>query len=193
IFGAYRYFELYWLFNEYLPLPDNLRLPASLLVSVILVSSLLVFGCHIDQFKLSKYGSGDWIKRVLLSFNLILGFYFWKAYSDDGASTQLASFLAISFKLTIVLLFGLIEYCYNHLFIKLHTDQSRAMQFELDKSQLEQELSELEQTISKQKQILSDLIRRDDSKVCKRCGQQFSNHQQANAHLRTCTEMINLN
>ncbi|WP_422358591.1 hypothetical protein [Reichenbachiella sp.] len=190
VFTSYRLIELYSLFGRYLPLNDTIKVPASILVSVILSTSLLVFGCHIERFKISKYGTGNWISRLLLTTNLVLGFFFWTAYSDDGADDIFQSVLTLSFKNVIVVLFSIIDYSYCHLFISLYSERKIVADLQQSISQLETKESELQQRISKGSATLSQIIARDDPKVCPRCSKEFENINQRNGHIRSCKESI---
>ncbi|MEQ8531658.1 MAG: hypothetical protein RIB86_07385 [Imperialibacter sp.] len=190
IFVAYRYFEVQSLFYRYLPLPESLRLIASILVAFVVIFSLLLFSAHLDRFKLSKSGTGDWIKRILFAFTLFVNFFFWSAWSDDGADTGTQTALVVGFKMTIVLFFALFDYAYNHLFISLWNERFQAANIKQSVAELEATSRQLQQAISEGSARLSEILARDDPKVCPRCGNTFESPNHRNGHLRTCKQNL---
>lgn len=193
IFVVYRYVEVQSLFYRYLPLQDDIKRLASLLVAVVVVLSLLLFSAHLDRFKVHQHDSGRWIKNTLFCFTLFINFFFWKAWSDDGASTQLDQILTIGFKVIIVIFFAAFDYAFNHIFISIFNEQSSKAKLQQDSAQLEAALSELQLSVRNQRAKLSDLLAREDPKVCPRCLRTFESSNHRNGHLRTCQKTINLN
>lgn len=193
VFSIYRYIEVMTLFYRYLPLSPTLKLPASALVAFIVVSSLMIFSTHLNEFKLHKYDTGIWIKRVMFCFTLFINLFFWQAWSHNGASTNTNAALTISFKAIIVVFFAIFDYAYNHLFIKLWFQRNDQTNHELAKEKLQRKLSELEQAISEKSAVLSNILARDDPKVCPRCGKTFETPNHRNGHLRICKLSLNHN
>lgn len=196
IFVGYRYFEVQFLFYNYLPLDENVRTLASGLVSVVVVFSLLVFSSHLDRFKISKDDSGEWIKWVMFIFTLFINAYFWEVWNPKiipGKEIRFP-FLSYAFKATISVFFAIFDFAYNHLFISRWNERaelgkvhSNIEQLNAQLSEGKQELSQVEQSLSDYVAKLSQLIARDDPKVCPRCGQEFENSNQRNGHLRSCS------
>ncbi|MDW3209292.1 MAG: hypothetical protein R8N23_05465 [Reichenbachiella sp.] len=195
VFVIYRYFEVQSLFFRYLPLSENTRLIASCLVALVVVFSLLVFSSHIDRFKLSEKSSGDWIKWIMFIFTLFINAYFWKVWDHElmnGESIE-NSKLVLAFKCVITLFFGVFDYAYNHLFISKWNESQKleGIEASLAKSiqnlaNLKQEGSQLKQAISQEQAKLSEIVAKQDPKVCPRCAREFENSNQRNGHLRGC-------
>lgn len=192
VFVTYRYFEVQALFYRYLPLQEDVRFIASILVAFVVVFSLLVFSANIDRFKLTKYGDGDWIKRVMFLFTLFINAFFWEAWTigEESSNYGADSGLVIGFKITITLFMAVFDYAYNHLFISLWFEKQERERASLSVVNLLGTESNLKQAISKQQASLKQLIRKQDPKVCPRCGNQFENLNQRNGHLRGCKNKI---
>lgn len=195
VFVTYRYFEVQALFFRYLPLQENIRFAASILVAFVVVFSLLIFSAHIDRFKLSKYGSGEWIKRLMFVFTLFINAFFWQVWITDKDSNSSTAdvWLILGFKITITIFFATFDYAFNHLFISLWNEKNTEAKLNQSLSQLELKASKLELSTSKAQAKLSQLIAADDPKVCPRCARNFDNPNQRNGHLRSCKEsMLNV-
>lgn len=198
VFVVYRYFEVQSLFYRYLPLEENIRFLASCLVSLVVVFSLLVFSSHIDRFKLTQGSTGDWVKWMMFLFTLFINAFFWRVWDPNMNETDSIENgnLVLVFKAVTTLFFGVFDFAYNHLFISKWYDSqliSNASQTVAKLNQgiakLKQVSSKLEQSISDREAKLSQVIAKDDPKVCPRCGQTFESFNQRNGHLRGCKIM----
>ena len=179
IFCSYRFVEVQSLFERYLPLDGSVKTFASYLVAFVVVFSLLIFSANLDKFKLSRFeDSGAWIKWVLFIFTLVINAYFWEVAVGDHPT--------IFFKAVLVVLLAIFDYAYNHLFIASWGEQQQLSKVFASLSKLQADEGRLQASVTKLSAKVSDLIVLQDPKVCPRCGKQFDNPNQRNAHLRTC-------
>ncbi|MEQ8906418.1 hypothetical protein [Ekhidna sp.] len=185
VFVAYRFFEVQSLFERYLPLDGSVKVLASYLIAFVVVFSLLIFSANLDKFKLNRFeDSGAWIKWVLFLFTIVINAYFWDVTKGDNQT--------IFFKSVLVVFLGITDYAYNHLFVSSWMDKQSLNRAFTSLSQLQAKESDLRAKVSKLSTSLSELIARQDPKVCPRCGKAFDNSNQRNGHLRSCQKTLKI-
>lgn len=192
IFIAYRFFEVYTLFDKYLKtanMDEGAVMVASKLIALVFIFTMLLISVNIERFKYKRLA--EWLGGLI---TLFINLYFWDVW-HTGSIDELV------FKVLISIITAAFDVAFAYLFVIKWKERARL-------SDTERQISENERTISDQQQKLSDLteqvsdlsakgkelqeqLSERETKLkettCPRCGRSdFKNKQAVSGHMRSC-------
>lgn len=191
-FMGYRYFEVYTVFLEILPIGDSLadpdRINASRFIAISVVSGTIIFMVHAQSFPAWKIAKGDqkdefrhiyWSKLFLFLVSLIINALFWKVWEYDSPQQQFQKWF-------VSIMIALMDYGFAHLFDVLRKrsvlkEATKELEEKYNKLKeaVKEELTKLKEARREQKRIEEDALK----KYCPKCETQFVNIQAKNRHI----------